>query len=442
MEFSDPVHGHIHLREEELPVVEHPFFQRLRSILQMGLSQYVFPGATHSRYLHSLGTMEIASRAFARLFGRPENKHLWHNAATSRSALEATLRLACLLHDLGHAPLSHATESIMPALRALNIPPTFLNKTDLCRGKVIDRQATHEDYTVKAIVDSSFTSSLKKVEQKFGVRPEYIADLILGETRHQDFFTINGLNYFPLLHQLVSSELDCDRMDYLLRDGYFCGVSYGTFDLDWMIDSLEICPQGKDVFLGISENAVASFDDFLLGRYHMVIQVYFHYKSVCLEQLLFRYFQTAQEYVLPADIEAYMLLDDHDLMKTLRRSKNPYAIAIIQNRIPDKIFESFNPAQLKILKNIEAYLKKEKIEYLRCSSRGRLSKYGTNYPFALKVVRRTLAYPKPIYCDIGQATELFEKFSSAHAVSRLHVNFSELTRTQQNKIMLLMQGKN
>ena len=438
MEFSDPVHGHIHLREEELPVVAHPFFQRLRSILQMGLSQYVFPGATHSRYLHSLGTMEVAARAFQRLFARPLLKDIIRGSKEQVNALEATLRLAGLLHDLGHAPLSHATESIMPPLADLKIPLPFLPQEDVLRGKIIPRQATHEDYTVKAIVDSSFTASLNKVQRRYGVKPEFIADLILGQTRHPEFFTINGLNFFPLLHQLVSSELDCDRMDYLLRDGYFCGVSYGTFDLDWMLDSLEVCPQGHDAFLGISENAVASFDDFLLGRYHMVIQVYFHYKSVCLEQLLFRYFQTAQEYVLPADIEAYMLLDDHDLMKTLRKSKNPYAIAIVQNKIPDKIFESFNPAQLKTLKNIEAYLKKEKIDYLCCSSRGRLSKYGTNYPFALKVVRQNFAGGPPQYCDISQATELFQKFSSAHAVSRLHVNFAELTRAQQNKIMLLM----
>ena len=193
--------------------------------------------------------------------------------------------------------------------------------------------------------------NIHKVEKK------YIADLITGQKKDTDYFTIDGINYFPILHQLVSSELDCDRMDYLLRDSYFCGVSYGSYDLDWMLDNLEVCLENNLAYLGINERAVVTFDDFLLSRYHMFIMVYFHYRAVGLEQLLYKYFASSpHEYKIPASIEEYIEHDDHFLMKVLKKSKNKYAEAIIKNQVPPKIFESFNEKQEKKLSTIQSYL--------------------------------------------------------------------------------------
>jgi HD superfamily phosphohydrolase len=338
--------------------------------------------------------MNIASSAFDRLFkARLFDKDVLR--------LKETFKLACLLHDVGHAPLSHSTETVMPKLSELNIPKEFLSKKDLKH----DRQATHEDYTIKSIVDSSFASSFSLVEKKFGLERKYIADLITGHTSDANYFTIEGINYFPLLHQLVSSELDCDRMDYLLRDSYFCGVSYGSYDLDWMLDNLEICVENNFAYLGINERAVVTFDDFLLSRYHMFIMVYFHYRAVCLEQLLFKYFKTSpNEYAIPASIEEYIEHDDHFLMKFLKRSKNKYADAIIKNQVPQKIFESFNEKQEKHLESIQDFLIKENIEYIRSSSSGRLSKYYveeesiSKYP--MKVVRKLFGSNDKITFDI------------------------------------------
>jgi uncharacterized protein len=436
MEIRDPVHGHIHLHDEEIPIIHHDFFQRLRNIKQLGLTEYVFPGGTHTRYIHSLGVMEIGTKAFDRLFaGHLEDQKI--------QRLRETFRLAGLLHDLGHAPLSHSTETVMPGLKDLQIPKKYLAARDLVGSKIKDRRATHEDYTIKAIVDSSFTSSFSKVEKKFGLEPQFIADLIFGETKEESFFTYEGINYFPLLHQLISSELDCDRMDYLLRDSYFCGVSYGNFDLDWLIENLEACPMEGKAFLGISERAVVTFDDFLLSRYHMFVMVYFHYKSVCLEQLLYKYFQSApEEYKIPADIEEYMIQDDHHLMKVLRKSQNTYAQAIVKNKIPDKIYESFNDQQLRVLEDLQRYLEDNKIDFIRCSSLGRLSKYHhepqpmSNY--SLKVTRTLKDTAKKIYSDISEATDLFQKFSKSHAVNRLHCDLKNLTPRQQNKIIELI----
>jgi HD superfamily phosphohydrolase len=242
-------------------------------------------------------------------------------------------------------------------------------------------------------VDSHFAESFNLVEKSFGIKKKYIAELITGHTNDPGYFTIKNVNYFPILHQLVSSELDCDRMDYLLRDSYFCGVSYGSYDLDWLLDNLEICVIDNNAYLGINERAVVTFDDFLLSRYHMFIMVYFHYRAVCLEQLLYKYFKTSpNEYKIPASIEEYIEHDDHYLMKVLKRSKNKYAEAIIKNQVPQKIFESFNEGQEKTLNEIEAYLMSENIEYIRSSSQGRLSKYyvdeSSSSKFDMKVVRK------------------------------------------------------
>lgn len=430
MEVRDPVHGSIKILNEEIPIIEAPFFQRLRNIKQLGFSEFVFPGATHTRYLHSLGVMDISSKVFDQLFSDISN-------SDQLKRLRETVRLACLLHDIGHAPLSHTTEFVMPQVSELKLPKAFQPKKD--------RQATHEDYTIKSIVDSSFTTSFKEVEQKFGIIPEQVAELIIGETHNEDYFTIDGINYFPLLHQLVSSEMDCDRMDYLLRDSYFCGVSYGKFDLDWIIDNLKTCVVKNKAYIGISERAVATFDDFLLSRFHMFLMVYFHYKAVCLEKLLKRYFlNSPEEYSIPACIEEYLDHDDHFLMKVLRNSNDPWAKKIIRNSIPPKIFETFGISQTKQLEELESYLKENNIDYIKCSSSGRLSKYysdssDTSNRYPLKVIRESNILGENLNIqNINEATDLFEKFSNSHHVNRIHCEFDEISPEHQSEIRKLI----
>jgi len=431
MEVRDPVHGLIRLYDEEIPIIKNDFFGRLRSIKQLGLSEYIFPGATHSRFLHSLGVMHVGSLAFDRLF--PEYK-----SSIDLIRLRETFRLACLLHDIGHAPLSHSSEMAMPAVSELNIPKEFFDG-----NKNHDRQATHEDYTLKSMADSSFSSAFKLVEEKFGVDRKSIADLMTGYARNPKYFTVEGINYFPILHQLVSSELDCDRMDYLLRDSYFCGVSYGNFDLDWLLDNLKKCVINDTAYLGISERAVLTFEDFLLCRYHMFVMVYFHYRAVCLEQLLCKFFNTSEgEYVIPGDIEKYIEHDDHFLNKILRKSENPYAKAIVKNIIPEKIFESYNSKQHKNLEVIEKYLLDQKIDYIKGSSEGRISKYYAdgreNYLYPMKVVRMLSGKDVAQYSDINEATDLFNKFRKAHSIMRLHCDLRQLKDSQKKELFDLI----
>ncbi len=429
MEIRDPVHGSIQIHDAEKEILEHPFFQRLRNIKQLGFSEYVFPGATHTRYLHSIGVMHVSSLVFNSLFKDQSSLEV--------QRLKESLRLGCLLHDIGHAPLSHSTESVMPMVSALRLPRQFMGK---------ERQATHEDYTIKGITDSTFTDSFQGVIKAFGIEPKAIAELVVGETSDPAYFTVGGINYFPLLHQLVSSEMDCDRMDYLLRDSYFCGVSYGKFDLDWIIDNLKTCMEGGTAYLGISERAISTFDDFLLSRFHMFMMVYFHYRAVCLEQMLQRYFDSCRtEYSIPADIEAYLEHDDAYLYRVLKKSQNIWARRIVMNNIPKKILETFGTVHLDQMRELENYLKSENIDYIKCSSTGRLSKYySENSPqnmYPMKVMRESsLAKNHRTIKNIQEATDLFQKYSMSHAVNRIHCDFDELEVAQKNEILKIIQG--
>jgi HD superfamily phosphohydrolase len=429
VEIRDPVHGSIAILDAEIEILEHPFFQRLRNIKQLGFSEYVFPGATHTRYLHSIGVMHVATLVFNSLFKDQSSKDI--------QRLKESLRLGCLLHDIGHAPLSHSTESVMPMVSALKLPKQFQDR---------ERQASHEDYTIKSITDSSFTKSFKGVIKEFGIDPKAIAELVIGETTNLSYFTVNGINYFPLLHQLVSSEMDCDRMDYLLRDSYFCGVSYGKFDLDWIIDNLKICIENNEAYLGISERAISTFDDFLLSRFHMFMMVYFHYRAVCLEQMLMRYFESEKsEYAIPADIESYLEHDDAYLMRVLRKSDNIWAQRVVKNNIPKKILETFGTVHLNQMHELENYLKSENIDYIKCSSTGRLSKYySANSPqniYPMKVIRESaLSKDHRTIKNIQEATDLFLKYSESHAVNRIHCDFDELDQKHKDAILKIIQA--
>ena len=433
MEIRDPVHGSVSILDEEIPVLTAPFFQRLRNIKQLGFSEYSFPGATHTRYLHSIGVMAIATKAFDKIFAGRLGEGDFQR-------LRETLRMASLLHDIGHAPLSHSTESVMPALSSLALSERFVKAGDASKQQS-QRQATHEDYTIKAISDSSLTAAFAMVQKRFAIDSNCIAELIVGETKDEEYFTIEGVNYFPLLHQLVSGEMDCDRMDYLLRDSYFCGVSYGQYDIDWIIDNLGCCIIDDVAYLGLNERAIPTFDDFLLGRFHMFLMVYFHYRAVCLEKMMAHYFRTAvNEYSIPADIEQYLLHDDYLLKKVLRRSTNVWAQRIMQNDIPKKIFESFGPSQRGVLEALESYLNDAGIKFIKCSSIGRLSKYYESSwgrgqtKFPLKVIRSFYGVEKSIYLNINDVTDLFDKFAQTHLVNRIHCDIERLAEQRQRDI--------
>lgn len=323
LEVRDPIHGAISISVSEKKVIDSREFQRLRYIKQTGLADFAFPGATHTRYTHSLGAMYFASSIFDYIFDNiklgPEEKAFFRQC----------VRLAALLHDIGHAPLSHSTEQLMPMLSELNV-----NSSE-------HRRATHEDYTHLIITNSDLAALIEKEFAYLGLSPAMVASLLNNKTC-SEYFIKDGVDYAPVLSQIISSEVDADRMDYLLRDSLYCGVNYGKFDHQWLVGNLRIIKKDKKAYLGIFERGIFALEDFLLSRYHMFASVYLHRIPVVMEKMLERYFLSSEgEFYLPSKLNDYILLNDMDLWQTLRQSSNKWAKRITE-RMPFMMIEELH----------------------------------------------------------------------------------------------------
>ena len=275
-------------------------------IRHLGFAEYSFPSATHTRYVHSLGAMETATQVYEAIFApegslpSKQRKMSPHVSTPKETVLDfatvhpklyekyrAMLRLAALLHDIGHGPLSHSSENAMPELSTLGLSEDFGDQ---------NRQATHEDYTLKILLDSPFTQVLDQAGRSYGFGAREVACLVnanLSRSKEQFEIKLEGesIDFYPILHQLVSGELDADRMDYLRRDALCTGVTYGHFDFDWLAGNLTAHVHEGRTFLGLQHRALYSFEDFLISRFHMFLMVYFHYKSVIYDAMLGEFFK-------------------------------------------------------------------------------------------------------------------------------------------------------
>lgn len=234
----DPIHEYIHVEKQVVwECIDSPEFQRLRRIHQLGPAMYVYHSAEHSRFSHSLGVYEITRRMI---------KEVIHEENIDEFD-QVSLMCAALLHDIGHGPYSHSFE----ALSHIN----------------------HEEFTLALIrSDSVLHDILVKAHPKL---PQAICD-ILQHNHH------NGL-----LSQVISGQLDADRMDYLLRDAYFSGTSYGKFDLERMLRTMRVVNDK----LVVKASGVHTIEDYIIARYHMYWQVYYHPISRSVEALLLSFFK-------------------------------------------------------------------------------------------------------------------------------------------------------
>ena len=414
MEIRDPVHGNIELSDSEVQVIDTPEYQRLRAIKQLGFAEFSFPAATHNRYLHSIGVTHIAGLCFDHIF-----KTFPFSKASVRNRFRTVLRLGTLLHDIGHGPLSHTTEEVMPPLKDLKID-AYKYKTN--KPKLEDR-ANHEDYTIKYLTDSNLTAVLKS--NFSDIDPIHIASLIdktinVGD----DFFIDQGVDFRPILSQLVSSELDCDRMDYLERDSYFCGTNYGKFDLPWMVNNLTAHMHENKLFLGLNRRALYTFDDFLISRHHMHLMVYFHHKSIIYEEMLNRYLTSPEcNFHLPSDIHEYTRYNDYKLHEHLSGQKNIWAQRIAQRRPFKVLVEMHNTGESQRPQAIVDSLKERNIECIWASSSARLSKYHAGTPedraYNIFVVDQYNKWEKPL--PIDRTTEIFHRYEGTRIIDRIYV---------------------
>lgn len=242
--FKDPVHNYIHVQDVVIwRLINTPEFQRLRRIRQLGTSYLTFHGAEHSRFSHSLGVYEITRRIISQF---ERGKY------TDWPKEEKLIALcAALLHDVGHGPFSHSIEEAF----GMN----------------------HEDWTCRIILgDTEINTVLRQVEPRF---PEKVAAVI---SKSYDK---------PIVVNLITSPLDADRMDYLLRDAYQTGVNYGTIDLDRILRLLRP-HQGRVV---VKDSGMHAVEDYLMSRYQMYWQIYFHPVTRSSEIILRLIFRRAKE---------------------------------------------------------------------------------------------------------------------------------------------------
>lgn len=421
MEIRDPVHGSIYYSRQEVAVLDTAEYQRLRAIKQLGYAEFSFPGATHNRYIHSVGVGHLAGETFDAIFRvYPFTK------PSVKIRFRQVLRLAALLHDVGHGPLSHTTEQVMPHLSELKIQ---LYKEQEQYGEEAhtimnhNRRANHEDYTIKYVTDSAISDTIK--ENFPDISPIHVACLI-DKALHcpDDFFIDNGVDFRPILSQLVSSELDVDRMDYLERDSYFCGTNYGKIDLSWLIQNMTFHRRDNKMYLGLNRRALYSFDDFLISRHHMHLMVYCHHKSIIYEEMLNRYLTSPDcTFVLPGDINEYTRYNDYRLHEHLTFATNPWAQRIAQRKPFKVLIEQHNTSESTWPEQIKSALETEGIEVIRTSSKARLSKYHTasreERALQIYVVDQYDRWAEP--SPINQTTEIFQRYEGARIIDRIYV---------------------
>ena len=271
--YHDPLHGAITLHvsdpDEALltQLIDTPAFQRLRRIRQLGPASLTFHGAESSRFTHSLGVMAIARRAFDMLQRR------YPDLAPYR----ATVLGAALLHDIGHGPFSHTAEEVFGL--------------------------EHEQWTRRIIRD------LPEIHEVLEGHSPGLSEAIDQVYTHE--------HPVALVWQLVSSQLDCDRLDYLLRDSYFSGASYGQLDLDRILMALRYEPESGR--LVVAPKGLSAIEHYLVVRHFMYVQVYNHPKNISVTWLLERAFERARSDLhlgkLEADptVTAWLLTPDHPL---------------------------------------------------------------------------------------------------------------------------------
>jgi len=419
MEIRDPIHGAITMDTAEAAVIDHPFVQRLRGIRQLGFSHLPFPGATHTRYNHSLGVMHLAGRAFDVCF---RDKPFATKEA--RRSFRHCVRLAALCHDLGHAPFSHAAEFAMPPLRALGIQCYDPAKV----AHRLDHRASHEDYTIAILTQTSLAETISK---NFGFRPEHVARLVSHEVAiEDDFFCHGDFDLRFLLSQIISSDLDADRLDYLLRDSYFTGARYGQTDVNWLVSNMaRYVDEAGRVSLAIDKRALYAFDDFMIARFHMFVMVYFHQKSVAYEELLKLYMQSDDcAYRLPADLDAYMRTDDAQLMAHLRQSDSEWARRIVQFQPLRVVCEGTGIDGDQLLQERAEVLSDIGIDTFTAPGHGVV--YGQRKPGMppIYVVDRHnhLGKPQPV----EEATGIFQRYQDERCPSRLYVRPEDRERAQ------------
>ena len=306
LDIIDPIHGFIRVYDHELSIIDTPIFQRLRRIKQLSGAHLTYPAAQHTRFEHSLGVMHIASMAGNALL----EKELLHSDDVK------TLRLAGLLHDIGHGPFSHLFEEVMSR-----------------------KKFSHEDFGKKIILNSEIGDMLSKN----GFDKKLIAGIAFGQS---------GRRY---INEIISGALSADMMDYLQRDGYFTGAEHAKVDHKRLTQSLDVYRKK----LALEKSALYSFESMMHSRYQMFKAVYFHKTVRSAEVMLLEALRISDDELgfTSLDMEQYVNLTDEYMLyvmsssasKTLGRARR--LVRDYQNRVLLKcVYERIMTGKVNLVK--------------------------------------------------------------------------------------------
>lgn len=325
---NDPVFGFLSIPDGVLfQILQHPYMQRLNRIRQLGLSFFVYPGAMHSRFLHSLGAMHLMHEAITSL--REKGVQITDNEATASMA-------AILLHDVGHGPFSHVFEE----------------------AGMLPANTNHEDISLMM---------MQEIKNWFATQQSLVHDTDPSQIMELAIAIFKDEYEKHFLHQLISSQLDVDRLDYLCRDSFFCGVTEGSVASARILKMMNV----KDGRLVVEVKGIYSVEKFLVARRLMYWQVYLHHTSVAAEQVLIKILTRAKyltakgiqlfaspalRYFLSPEsdpsalLSNYALLDDSDLLSAIKVWMNS------EDKVLSVLCECFANRQLFKGKLLEQHL--------------------------------------------------------------------------------------
>jgi len=277
-EIKDPIHGYVYITADEREIVDSFPVQRLHRLRQLAGSEYVYPGANHTRFEHSIGVMYLAGQVV-------ENPNFSHLVDKSEAEM---VRLAALLHDVGHGPFSHIFEYLLDK----------------------ELRKTHEDMTVWIVQKSELYDKLKSL----GHDPKVVGKLAVGQLRKPKR---------AFLDQIISSSVDVDKLDFVVRDTYHTGAKYGYIDAPRLIQTLDVWKEDLAVDLG----ALSALESFIIARMESFKSIYFHRVGRAAQIMLSKALEKANEELSILDFttpEEYLSLDDYTvwtMLKNCQRSK-------------------------------------------------------------------------------------------------------------------------
>lgn len=305
-EIRDPIHNFVRATADEVLAINSPPFQRLRHIHQLALTYLVYPGATHRRFEHSLGVMELAGRVFD-VITAEQNRHrsIEFPDRDTLAAWRKYVRLGALFHDLGHLPFSHAAEE-----------------------QLLEDGKHHEWLTVEVLRSDEMREVLKQMMPAPDV--EKVARIAIGPEKWAKWFgkATDFDEWELMMTEIVTGDaFGVDRIDYLLRDSHHAGVAYGRFDHYRLIDTLRILPHPKleRPMIGIEKGGIHAAEALQLARQFMFLQLYYHHVRLAYDIHLSEFMvQWLKKY--PTDVAGHLELTDNEVLAGISKAaSNPAA---------------------------------------------------------------------------------------------------------------------